>query len=274
MRNLTGDSATAEQTEAEWTQRLQERSDPGRGLGYWIGWHDGAFAGWWGIGACSWDQSTANLGYRLTPSSWGMGLATLGSQAFLTHAFETVGLASVWASTTQSNLASRRVLTKLWMRYPGFEHEQCHYTDHRRGLGGSDPTLTRDASAPSHWELGSRRKGASYRRLSARSNHRICRVISLRVLRRPSTTGLPATTGTAHLADVRSCRCAPTAGDQRSRSRGRSARRCSGSPRPPASRGQRRWTAAGGRRRLVLRPRAGDHGQEQADGRPHGRRRH
>jgi len=79
MRNLTGVSATAQQTEAEWTQRLQERSDPGRGLSYWIGWHDGAFAGWWGIGACSWDRSTANLGYRLTPSSWGMGLATEGS---------------------------------------------------------------------------------------------------------------------------------------------------------------------------------------------------
>ena len=31
MRNLTGVSATAQQTEAEWTQRLQERSDPGRG---------------------------------------------------------------------------------------------------------------------------------------------------------------------------------------------------------------------------------------------------
>jgi len=126
MRNLTGVSATAQQTEAEWTQRLQERSGPGRGLSYWIGWHDGAFAGWWGIGACSWDRSTANLGYRLTPSSWGMGLATEGSQALLTHAFETVGLASVWASTTGANLASQRVLTKLWMRYAGFEHEQCH----------------------------------------------------------------------------------------------------------------------------------------------------
>ena len=34
---------------------------------------------------------------------------------------------SVWASTTQRNLASQRVLTKLSMRYLGIDYDQCQY---------------------------------------------------------------------------------------------------------------------------------------------------
>ena len=127
MRNLTGRPSTPEETEAEWGRRLGERSAPDRGMGYWTGWHDDAFVGWWGLGACSWDETTANLGYRLLPGSWGAGLATEGSAALLRHAFEDTGMDSVWASTTQRNLASQRVLTKLSMRYLGIEYDQCQY---------------------------------------------------------------------------------------------------------------------------------------------------
>lgn len=57
MRNLTGRPATAEETYAEWTERLQGRSDPGRGLGYWIGRADGVFVGWWGLGRAHGSQA-------------------------------------------------------------------------------------------------------------------------------------------------------------------------------------------------------------------------
>jgi hypothetical protein len=57
MRNLTGRPATAEETHAEWTERLQGRSDPGRGLGYWIGRADGVFVGWWGSGRAHGSQA-------------------------------------------------------------------------------------------------------------------------------------------------------------------------------------------------------------------------
>ena len=127
MRNLTGRPSTAEETDAEWSQRLDERSDHERGMGYWSGWHEDAFVGWWGLGMCSWDATTTNLGYRLLPGYWGKGLATEGSATLLRHAFEAAGLASVWASTTQQNLASQRVLTKLSMRYLGIQYEQCQY---------------------------------------------------------------------------------------------------------------------------------------------------
>ncbi|MGZ4485614.1 MAG: GNAT family N-acetyltransferase [Nocardioidaceae bacterium] len=127
MRNLTGRPSTAEETDAEWSRRLDERSDHEKGLGYWAGWCEDAFVGWWGLGSCSWDTTTANLGYRLLPASWGKGLATEGSATLLRHAFGAAGMASVWASTTQQNVASQRVLTKLSMRYLGIQYEQCQY---------------------------------------------------------------------------------------------------------------------------------------------------
>lgn len=127
MRNLTGRPADQDETDAEWTQRLQERSDQQRGLGYWVGRISGDFVGWWGLGACAWDETTANLGYRLRSPYWGNGLATEGSSALLTHGFCAVGLSSAWASTTQQNAASRRVLEKQRMRYLGIRFDQCQY---------------------------------------------------------------------------------------------------------------------------------------------------
>jgi len=127
MRHLTGSPATTEQTDAEWSRRLHERSDPVRGLGYWVGSHGGAFVGWWGLGACGWDATTANLGYRLRRADWGHGLATEGAQTLLRHAFATVGLSSVWAATAPANAASQRVLVKLSMRYTGIEYEHYQY---------------------------------------------------------------------------------------------------------------------------------------------------
>jgi len=127
MRHLGGRPLDPDETDREWSQRLGERSDPDRGLGYWVGRIGDEFVGWWGLGACSWDDSTANLGYRLHPSHWGTGLATEGGRALLAHGFETVGLASVWASTRPENAASRRVLEKLGLRYVGLKYEQSQY---------------------------------------------------------------------------------------------------------------------------------------------------
>ncbi len=127
MRNLTGRPASQKETEAEWSQRLQERSNRPAGLGYWIGRTSGDFVGWWGLGACTWDETTANLGFRLRPPHWGMGLATEGSRALLEHGFDTAGLASIWASTTPHNAASQRVLEKLGMRYLGIRFDQSQY---------------------------------------------------------------------------------------------------------------------------------------------------
>lgn len=88
---------------------------------------DAETVGWWGLGACAWDTTTANLGYRLSTAHWGSGLATEGARTLLCHAFGAAGLASVWASTTPANTASQRVLGKLSMRYRGIRYDQCQY---------------------------------------------------------------------------------------------------------------------------------------------------
>jgi RimJ/RimL family protein N-acetyltransferase len=165
MLNLTGRASTHQETDAEWARRHGERSDLERGLGYWTGWYEDAFVGWWGLGACSWDASTANLGYRLLPRYWGNGFATEGGATLLRHAFDVAQMDSVWASTSQQNFASQRVLAKLSMRYLGIQYQQCQYKitaedfagrrDLSQSLAGyrridAVPTTRTDAQAMGH----------------------------------------------------------------------------------------------------------------------------
>ena len=138
MRHVTGRPVSASQTDSEWSERLLERSDHRRGFGYWIGrtseGHE--FVGWWGLGSCSWDPTTGNLGYRLLASHWGRGLATEGSMAVLAHADETAQLGSVWASTSVRNAASQRVLTKLGLTHVGVRFGQAQFRLEFRGTPG------------------------------------------------------------------------------------------------------------------------------------------
>lgn len=163
MQNLAGRAATQEETDVEWERRLGERSDARRGLGYWIGWEGGAFVGWWGLGACSWDATTANLGYRLLPGYWGRGLGTEGSAALLRHAFDTARMDSIWASTTQQNVASQRVLAKLSMRYLGIRYDHCQYkiTSEEWAAAQTQEATLLDAANPATPELLSRHAGQS-----------------------------------------------------------------------------------------------------------------
>jgi RimJ/RimL family protein N-acetyltransferase len=79
------------------------------------------------------------LGYRLTPSSWGKGYATEGSQALIDHWFRTGHERRVIAETMAIHVASRRVMEKVGMqlvrsfhadwpvRIPGDEHGDVQY---------------------------------------------------------------------------------------------------------------------------------------------------
>lgn len=59
------------------------------------------------------------LAYELSPEWWGRGLATEASRACLQYAFEEVGLERVMAGVEPQNVASKRVLEKLGMKYAG-----------------------------------------------------------------------------------------------------------------------------------------------------------
>ena len=117
MRFLLGRAATRAEVEAEWTERLGVRTDAERGLGYWVGFTDDDFAGWWSASSYAPDPSVSGLGYRLARSAWGRGLATEGARAMIAHAFTVPDVERVVAATMAVNEPSRRVLEKVGFRH-------------------------------------------------------------------------------------------------------------------------------------------------------------
>jgi RimJ/RimL family protein N-acetyltransferase len=60
---------------------------------------------------------SVELGWRLAAEYWGHGRATEGARAIVHHAFQTVGLAEIVATTVPANTTSQRVMEKLGMRH-------------------------------------------------------------------------------------------------------------------------------------------------------------
>lgn len=139
MRYILGRAATREETEAEWERRLTRQSDAARGLGYWVGFADGEFAGWWSASSFTDQPWVSGVGYRLAHPAWGRGLATEGTRAMVSHAFSVPGIDQVVASTMAVNERSRRVLEKSGLRHtsswvdikddpiPGWEQGEVGY---------------------------------------------------------------------------------------------------------------------------------------------------
>lgn len=101
-------------------------------IGHWLRYHEvsdlfgfwaaidratGEFLGWFhyrpGDGH---GDDEPELGYRLTSSAWGNGLATEGSIALIDRGFESGRVRRVLAETMAVNVASRRVMEKAGMR--------------------------------------------------------------------------------------------------------------------------------------------------------------
>ncbi len=117
LRFIFGRALTREEVTGTWaTTRLRPEA-AARGIGYWAGFEDGVFVGWWALALDPDDDSIAELGYRLRRDAWGRGLATEGSRALLDHAFTTLGLPRVWAQTMTVNTGSRAVMARLGMRH-------------------------------------------------------------------------------------------------------------------------------------------------------------
>ncbi len=77
------------------------------------------FVGWFHLRPSVVDPEILELGYRLTPSVWGRGLATEGSLALLHNAFGPLEQVAVDACTVPKNAASIAVLKKCGMREVG-----------------------------------------------------------------------------------------------------------------------------------------------------------
>ena len=142
MRLILGRAASRKETLVDWAQRSGTQTDDTRGLGHWAGFTtDGAFAGCWSASAFATDRSLAGLGYRLTRSAWGTGLATEGARRMVTQALAALGVETVVASTMAVNVASRRV-SKRW---------GCGMSTHRSASGTSPSPAGSKARWSTSW---------------------------------------------------------------------------------------------------------------------------
>jgi aminoglycoside 6'-N-acetyltransferase len=67
------------------------------------------------------------IGWRLAPEHWGIGLATEGARAVSRHAFEVLRLDEIVSFTVHDNTASRRVMEKI-----GMQRDPAEDFDHPR----------------------------------------------------------------------------------------------------------------------------------------------
>lgn len=128
------------------------------GLGFWTGFVDGAFVGWWILEPPQRvDQGPvdgqAELGYRLLRRYWRQGLASEGASELIRHGFEDLALNRIFAETMTVNEASRATMASVGLRYvrtfwqqwdrplPGSELGEVEYAITR------EQWLTRQAAA-------------------------------------------------------------------------------------------------------------------------------
>lgn len=142
MRFLTGRARTREEVETIHRRRL-EIADQVPGLGFWSGFVDGDFVGWWILEPAEREEQRvdgqAELGYRLLPRFWRRGFASEGSRALIDYGFAELGLERIIAETMAVNEASRATMASIGMRYvrtftadweepiPGSEHGEVEY---------------------------------------------------------------------------------------------------------------------------------------------------
>jgi [ribosomal protein S5]-alanine N-acetyltransferase len=72
------------------------------------------------------------FGYVMARSAWGQGYATEAAAAVLAYAFEQAELHRVAATCDPANIASRRVLEKIGMKYEGYLRDYLHIRGERR----------------------------------------------------------------------------------------------------------------------------------------------
>lgn len=130
MRYLgNGQARTREEVQELHRSRLAT-AEPVPGLGFWVGFVDGTFVGWWilepparadqGPGA-----GQAELGFRILRRYWRMGFASEGARELIRYGFEYLGLARIFAETMTVNSRSRATMTAIGMQHVRTFHVDC-----------------------------------------------------------------------------------------------------------------------------------------------------
>ncbi|MFI0976061.1 GNAT family N-acetyltransferase [Streptomyces sp. NPDC021093] len=120
MRHLGG-ARSREQVEAALRGNLAD-AERVEGLGYWAGFVEGDFAGYWilrppGTADEEPAEGQGELGCKVLRRYWRQGLGSEGSRELLRHGFEDLGLTRISAMAAAANSASRATLTALGLSY-------------------------------------------------------------------------------------------------------------------------------------------------------------
>lgn len=148
MRYLDGRARTREEVEAAHQQR-RAAAEPVPGLGFWVGFVDKRFVGWWLLKPPKRaDQGPvegqAELGYRLLRRYWRQGLAGEGARELLRYAFEDLELHRVFAETMAVNAGSRATMAAVGLRYVRTFHHAVDQALPDAELGEVEYAVTRN----------------------------------------------------------------------------------------------------------------------------------
>lgn len=118
MRYLTGRPATR----AEVEQAHLRRKNVAPGFGFWMGFANENFIGWWILrpphGPDQPDvEGEAELGYRLLRKHWRQGYASEGSRELIRYGFEELGLDRIFAQTMAVNTPSRATMASAGLTF-------------------------------------------------------------------------------------------------------------------------------------------------------------
>lgn len=160
MRYLTGEGRTREQVTTAHRLRLAT-AESVPGLGFWVGFVDGQFVGWWLLEPPGWIDDRpvlgeAELGYRLLRRYWRQGYASEGSRELLRHGFEDLGLQRVFALTMTANAASRATMAAAGLHYVRTFHDDVDESLTGSELGGVEYAITSD-----QWRAAAGRSAAA-----------------------------------------------------------------------------------------------------------------
>lgn len=111
-----GKPQSREQTEQRLNAIIEHHSRHGFGLWAAVDKSSGDLMGFCGLQLLD-NTSEVEVGYRLAKRFWGMGLASEAAMASLRYGFEDLGLDRIVAVVHPENIASRRVIEKIGLKY-------------------------------------------------------------------------------------------------------------------------------------------------------------
>lgn len=150
MRYINGRACSRAEVERAHRRRIRVAQQT-PGLGFWVGFADDDFIGWWILQPSNGpDQARfaleADLGYRLVRDRWRRGYASEGARELIRYGFADHGLKRIFAQTNAENAASRATMSAAGL---GFVREFVS------GAAYGDPVLD---DAPREVEYDIRRK--------------------------------------------------------------------------------------------------------------------